>query len=121
MVHCVDLLLWTCRPFPPCVQANSWLASLLFQFLPNLLVFVSMYILIPMALTYLSRFEGHLTVSGEQCAVLRKLVVFYILNLFVLKVRLLVLSATALRHRCIDWVPRAIGSCLLVLSASAVG
>ena len=49
------------------VQSSSWLASLIFQFLPNMIIFVSMYIVIPSALSYLSKFERHLTVSGDGC------------------------------------------------------
>lgn len=67
------------------VQASSWLGSLVFQFLPNVIVFVSMYIVIPSALSYLSKFERHLTVSGEQRAALLKLVCFFLVNLILLR------------------------------------
>lgn len=67
------------------VQSSSWLASLIFQFLPNVIIFVSMYIVIPSALSYLSKFERHLTVSGEQRAALLKLVCFFLVNLILLK------------------------------------
>lgn len=67
------------------LQSSSWIAAVFFQFLPNVLVFVSMYILIPAALSYLSRFERHLTVSGEQRAALIKMVCFFLVNLIVLR------------------------------------
>lgn len=67
------------------LQSSSWIAALFFQFLPNVLVFVSMYILIPAALSYLSKFEQHLTVSGEQRAALIKMVCFFLVNLIVLR------------------------------------
>lgn len=67
------------------LQSSSWIAAIFLQFLPNVLVFVSMYILIPAALSYLSRFERHLTVSGEQRAALLKMVCFFLVNLIVLR------------------------------------
>ncbi|KAL2333841.1 hypothetical protein Fmac_015054 [Flemingia macrophylla] len=67
------------------VQSSSWLASLIFQFLPNVIIFVSMYIVIPSALSYLSKFERHLTVSGEQRAALMKMVCFFLVNLILLR------------------------------------
>ncbi|KAJ4714129.1 CSC1-like protein [Melia azedarach] len=67
------------------VQSSSWLASLIFQFLPNVIIFVSMYIVIPSALSYLSKFERHLTVSGEQRAALLKMVCFFLVNLILLR------------------------------------
>ncbi|XP_057542866.1 CSC1-like protein At4g35870 [Amaranthus tricolor] len=67
------------------LQSSSWIAAIVFQFLPNVLVFVSMYILIPAALSYLSKFEKHLTVSGEQRAALIKMVCFFLVNLIVLR------------------------------------
>ena len=67
------------------VQSSSWLASLIFQFLPNVIIFVSMYIVIPSVLSYLSKFERHLTVSGEQRAALLKLVCFFLVNLILLR------------------------------------
>ncbi|KAK2991899.1 hypothetical protein RJ640_011588 [Escallonia rubra] len=67
------------------VQSSSWLATLIFQFLPNVLIFVSMYIVIPSALSYLSKFERHLTVSGEQRAALLKMVCFFLVNLILLR------------------------------------
>ncbi|KAK2656930.1 hypothetical protein Ddye_009982 [Dipteronia dyeriana] len=67
------------------VQSSSWLASLIFQFLPNVIIFVSMYIVIPSALSYLSKFERHLTVSGEQRAALLKMVCFFLVNLIILR------------------------------------
>ncbi|KAJ9670573.1 hypothetical protein PVL29_026856 [Vitis rotundifolia] len=63
------------------VQSSSWAASIIFQFLPNVLIFVSMYIVIPSALSYLSKFERHITVSGEQKAALLKMVYFFLVNL----------------------------------------
>lgn len=67
------------------VQSSSWFASLIFQFLPNVLIFVSMYIVIPSVLSYLSKFERHLTVSGEQRAALLKMVCFFLVNLILLR------------------------------------
>ncbi|KAK6922546.1 CSC1/OSCA1-like, cytosolic domain [Dillenia turbinata] len=67
------------------VQSSSWLTSLIFQFLPNVLIFVSMYIVIPSTLSYLSKFERHLTVSGEQRAALVKMVCFFLVNLILLR------------------------------------
>ncbi|GLU19723.1 hypothetical protein SLE2022_359570 [Rubroshorea leprosula] len=67
------------------VQSSSWLGSLIFQFLPNLIIFVSMYIVIPSVLSYLSKFERHLTVSGEQRAALLKMVCFFLVNLILLR------------------------------------
>eukprot|EP00850_Spirogloea_muscicola_P018587 SM000172S03060 [mRNA] locus=s172:100259:104525:+ [translate_table: standard] len=66
-------------------KGSSWGSAVVFQFLPNVLIFVAMYIAIPAALQRLSKFERHLTVSGEQQAVLLKMVSFYLLNLLVLK------------------------------------
>ncbi|KAA8532018.1 hypothetical protein F0562_006840 [Nyssa sinensis] len=67
------------------VQSSSWLGSIIFQFLPNVLIFVSMYIVIPSALSYLSKFERHLTVSAEQRAALLKMVCFFLVNLILLR------------------------------------
>ncbi|CAK9143570.1 unnamed protein product [Ilex paraguariensis] len=67
------------------VQSSSWLATIIFQFLPNVLIFVSMYIVVPSALSYLSKFERHLTVSGEQRAALLKMVCFFLVNLILLR------------------------------------
>lgn len=67
------------------LQSSSWLATIIFQFLPNVLVFVSMYIIIPSVLSYLSKFERHLTVSGEQRAALLKMVCFFLVNLILLR------------------------------------
>ncbi|KAH7519883.1 hypothetical protein FEM48_Zijuj08G0084500 [Ziziphus jujuba var. spinosa] len=77
MDHAQSWLAW--------VQSSSWIASIIFQFLPNVIVFVSMYIVIPSALSYLSKFERHLTVSGEQRAALLKMVCFFLVNLILLK------------------------------------
>ncbi|XP_050387557.1 CSC1-like protein At4g35870 [Argentina anserina] len=66
-------------------QSSSWLGSLIFQFMPNVFIFISMYIVIPSALSYLSKFERHLTVSGEQRAALLKMVCFFLVNLILLK------------------------------------
>ncbi|KAI4386829.1 hypothetical protein MLD38_004728 [Melastoma candidum] len=67
------------------VQSSSWFASLVFQFLPNVIIFVSMYIIIPAVLSYLSRFEKHLTVSGEKRAALIRMVCFFLVNLILLR------------------------------------
>lgn len=67
------------------VLSSSWAASIIFQFLPNVLIFVSMYIVIPSALSYLSKFERHITVSGEQKAALLKMVCFFLVNLILLR------------------------------------
>uniref|UniRef100_A0A7N0TP59 CSC1-like protein At4g35870 n=1 Tax=Kalanchoe fedtschenkoi TaxID=63787 RepID=A0A7N0TP59_KALFE len=67
------------------IQSSSWVATLVFQFLPNVLVFVSMYIIIPSVLSYLSKFERHITVSGEQRAALLKMVCFFLVNLILLR------------------------------------
>ncbi|XP_028774570.1 CSC1-like protein At4g35870 [Neltuma alba] len=67
------------------VQSSSWLASIVFQFLPNVIIFVSMYIVIPSFLSYFSKFERHLTVSGEQRASLVKMVCFFLVNLILLR------------------------------------
>nr|GMC57443.1 CSC1-like protein At4g35870 [Ipomoea batatas] len=67
------------------VQSSSWFAAIVFQFLPNVLIFVSMYIIIPSVLSYLSKFERHLTVSGEQRAALLKMVCFFLVNLILLR------------------------------------
>ncbi|KAL9378158.1 hypothetical protein Peur_029493 [Populus x canadensis] len=67
------------------VQSSSWLASLIFQFLPNVIIFVSMYIIIPSALSYLSKFERHLTVSEEQRAALLKMACFFLVNLILMR------------------------------------
>lgn len=67
------------------VQSSSWLASVVFQFLPNVIIFVSMYIIIPSVLSHLSKFERHLTMSGEQKAALLKMVCFFLVNLILLR------------------------------------
>ncbi|KAK1297161.1 hypothetical protein QJS10_CPB15g00373 [Acorus calamus] len=67
------------------VEGSSWAKTILFQFLPNVLIFVSMYIIIPSALSYLSKFERHLTMSGEQRAALLKMVCFFLVNLILLR------------------------------------
>lgn len=67
------------------IQSASWLGSIIFQFMPNVLIFLSMYIIVPSALSYLSRFERHLTVSGEQRAALLKMVCFFLVNLILLR------------------------------------
>ncbi|KDP23961.1 hypothetical protein JCGZ_25349 [Jatropha curcas] len=77
MDHAQSWLAW--------VQSSSWFASLIFQFLPNVIIFVSMYIVVPSALSYLSKFERHLTVSGEQKAALLKMVCFFLVNLILLR------------------------------------
>ncbi|KAG9132313.1 hypothetical protein Leryth_012994 [Lithospermum erythrorhizon] len=67
------------------IQSASWLGSIIFQFMPNVLIFLSMYIIVPSALSYLSKFERHLTVSGEQRAALLKMVCFFLVNLILLR------------------------------------
>ncbi|KAL0459087.1 UNVERIFIED_CONTAM: CSC1-like protein [Sesamum latifolium] len=59
------------------LQSSSWIATIIFQFLANVIIFVSMYIVIPSVLSYLSKFERHLTVSREQRAALLKMVCFF--------------------------------------------
>uniref|UniRef100_A0A2P2QNF2 CSC1-like protein At4g35870 n=1 Tax=Rhizophora mucronata TaxID=61149 RepID=A0A2P2QNF2_RHIMU len=77
MDHAQSWLAWA--------QSSGWFASLIFQFLPNVIIFVSMYIVVPSVLSYLSKFERHLTVSGEQRAALLKMVCFFLVNLILLK------------------------------------
>ncbi|KAG9442792.1 hypothetical protein H6P81_018646 [Aristolochia fimbriata] len=67
------------------IQSSTWAASLVLQFLPNVLIFVSMYLIIPSVLSYLSKFEKHITVSGEQRAALLKMVCFFLVNLIILR------------------------------------
>ncbi|XP_020084660.1 CSC1-like protein At4g35870 [Ananas comosus] len=67
------------------LESSSWFWTVILQFLPNVLIFVSMYIIIPSALSYLSKFECHLTVSGEQRAALLKMVCFFLVNLILLR------------------------------------
>ncbi|KAL4186554.1 hypothetical protein AMTRI_Chr09g34520 [Amborella trichopoda] len=67
------------------IQSSSWAASIILQFLPNVLIFISMYIVIPAALSSLSKFERHLTLSGEQRAALLKMVCFFLVNLIFLR------------------------------------
>lgn len=67
------------------LQSSSWVIAVLFQFLPNVIIFVSMYLVIPSALSYLSKFERHLTVSSEQRAALLKMVCFFLVNLILLR------------------------------------
>eukprot|EP00250_Pteridium_aquilinum_P008425 c17931_g1_i1 orf=154-2703(+) len=67
------------------VQSSSWAAAIVLQFLPNVLMFVSMYFIIPTTLAYLSSFESHLTLSGEQRAALVKTVLFFLVNLIFLR------------------------------------
>ncbi|KAL1555152.1 CSC1-like protein [Salvia divinorum] len=67
------------------LQSSSWIATIIFQFLPNVIVFISMYIVIPSALSYLSKFERHLTASREQRAALLKMVCFFLVNLILLR------------------------------------
>ncbi|KAF8780534.1 hypothetical protein HU200_001665 [Digitaria exilis] len=77
MDHAKSWLAW--------LQGSSWFWTIIFQFLPNVLVFVSMYIIIPSVLSYFSKFECHLTVSGEQRAALLKMVCFFLVNLILLR------------------------------------
>jgi hypothetical protein len=44
-----------------------------------------MYIIVPLVLSYMSKFERHLTVSGEQRAALLKMVCFFLVNLILLR------------------------------------
>ncbi|KAG6476515.1 hypothetical protein ZIOFF_065757 [Zingiber officinale] len=67
------------------LEGSSWFGALILQFLPNVLVFVSLYIVIPSALSYLSKFECHLTVSGEQRSAMLKMVCFFLVNLILLR------------------------------------
>nr|KAJ0222996.1 hypothetical protein LSAT_V11C200077570 [Lactuca sativa] len=67
------------------LQSSSWLATIIFQFLPNVLIFISMYVIVPSTLSYLSKFEKHFTVSGEQRAALLKMVCFFLVNLILLR------------------------------------
>ncbi|KAK3150420.1 hypothetical protein QOZ80_3AG0232910 [Eleusine coracana subsp. coracana] len=77
MDHAKSWLVW--------LEGSSWFWTIIFQFLPNVLVFVSMYIIIPSVLSYFSKFECHLTVSGEQRAALLKMVCFFLVNLILLR------------------------------------
>ncbi|WVZ55374.1 hypothetical protein U9M48_006043 [Paspalum notatum var. saurae] len=77
MDHAKSWLAW--------LEGSSWIWTIIFQFLPNVLVFVSMYIIIPSVLSYFSKFECHLTVSGEQRAALLKMVCFFLVNLILLR------------------------------------
>ncbi|KAJ4802984.1 ERD (early-responsive to dehydration stress) family protein [Rhynchospora pubera] len=67
------------------LETSSWFWTILIQFLPNVLIFISMYIIIPSFLSYFSKFECHLTVSGEQRAALLKMVCFFLVNLILLR------------------------------------
>lgn len=80
------------------VQSSSWAAAIILQFLPNVLMFVSMYFVIPTALVYLSSFESHLTSSGEQRAALVKTVLFFLVNLIFLRGLLETSLEAALLH-----------------------
>ncbi|EFJ19287.1 hypothetical protein SELMODRAFT_111363 [Selaginella moellendorffii] len=66
-------------------RSSNWFSTFILQFLPNVLIFVTMYVLVPAVLAHLSKFESHLTVSGEQQAVLVKTVCFFLVNLILLK------------------------------------
>ncbi|XP_074565500.1 CSC1-like protein At4g35870 isoform X2 [Curcuma longa] len=67
------------------LEGSSWFGALILQFLPNVLIFISLYIVIPSALSYLSKFECHLTVSGEQRSAMLKMVCFFLVNLILLR------------------------------------
>lgn len=67
------------------LEGSSWFGTVFLQFMPNVLIFVSMYIITPSVLSYLSKFEKHLTMSGEQCAALLKMVCFFLVNLILLR------------------------------------
>jgi Calcium-dependent channel, 7TM region, putative phosphate/Cytosolic domain of 10TM putative phosphate transporter/Late exocytosis, associated with Golgi transport len=64
---------------------SSWFWTVLIQFMPNVLIFISMYVIIPSFLSYFSKFECHLTMSGEQRAALLKMVCFFLVNLILLR------------------------------------
>ena len=51
-----------------------------------------MYVAAPFLLARLARFEGHLTLAGRQAANFVKLLVFFLVNLFLFKVGRQVLS-----------------------------
>ncbi|XP_078155640.1 early-responsive to dehydration stress protein (ERD4) [Carex rostrata] len=67
------------------LETSSWFWTVLIQFLPNVLIFISMYVIIPSFLSYFSKFECHLTMSGEQRAALLKMVCFFLVNLILLR------------------------------------
>ncbi|KAJ7547653.1 hypothetical protein O6H91_08G096700 [Diphasiastrum complanatum] len=79
-------------------RGSSWASTFFFQFLPNVLIFLSMYVVVPAVLAYLSKFESHLTVSGEQQAVLVKTVCFFLVNLILLKALVETTLEAALVH-----------------------
>lgn len=80
------------------VQSSSWAGAVVLQFLPNVLIFLSMYLVIPTALSSLSSFESHLTLSGEQRAALVKTVLFFLVNLIFLRGLLETSLEAALLH-----------------------
>ncbi|KAJ4952374.1 hypothetical protein NE237_029206 [Protea cynaroides] len=65
-------------------HSSSWAAFIILQFLPNVLIIVSIYMVIPSIVPYPSMFE-HLTVSGAQMAALLKMVCFFLVNLALLR------------------------------------
>ncbi|GBG70281.1 hypothetical protein CBR_g6408 [Chara braunii] len=66
-------------------RGSTWLSGMMLQVGPNLLIFVAMYVVIPTIIARCARWERHLTVSGEQRAVLVKTVGFFLVNLLILK------------------------------------
>ncbi|CAI5473280.1 unnamed protein product [Closterium sp. Yama58-4] len=77
---------------------NSGTAAVALQFLPNVLSFTAMYGVMPAALHRLVLFEGHITTSRQQAALLLKLTALYLFNLYVLKALLEALLQAALLH-----------------------
>eukprot|EP00899_Mesostigma_viride_P011603 jgi/Mesvir1/20443/Mv12338-RA.2 len=67
---------------------SLWFTALLFHFLPNIFIYVTLIIVIPALLFWCTRFERHLTISGRDSSVFKKNVCFFIVNLFLLKVML---------------------------------
>ncbi|CAI5525846.1 unnamed protein product [Closterium sp. Naga37s-1] len=79
-------------------RSNSGKAAVVLQFLPNVLSFTAMYGVMPAALHRLVLFEGHITTSRQQAALLLKLTALYLFNLYVLKALLEALLQAALLH-----------------------
>ncbi|CAI5508966.1 unnamed protein product [Closterium sp. Naga37s-1] len=79
-------------------RSNSGTAAVALQFMPNVLSFTAMYGVMPAALHRLVLFEGHITTSRQQAALLLKLTALYLFNLYVLKALLEALLQAALLH-----------------------
>ncbi|CAI5470861.1 unnamed protein product [Closterium sp. Yama58-4] len=79
-------------------RSNSGTAAVVLQFLPNVLSFTAMYGVMPAALQRLVLFEGHITTSRQQAALLLKLTALYLFNLYVLQALLEALLQAALLH-----------------------